>query len=156
MDLIGKVEKNLLSNFSHLIQTFDHEFLSTFLSFAKQRNVLLDDENIRFDICQAFAVEKSPNVLNFESFLFQDTEKPTSAPESYEIEGNKIRFCCPGINNPKNQLEKINNNFENSLKGIDKDFDTEISKLQKQKRRMDKKFDRKSSQCLYTALKNVM
>ena len=50
MDLIGKVEKNLLSNFSHLIQTFDHEFLSTFLSFAKQRNVLLDDENIRFDI----------------------------------------------------------------------------------------------------------
>ena len=130
--------------------------LSTFMSFAKQRNVLLDDENIRFDICQAFAAEKSQNVLNFESFLFQDTEKPTSAPASYEIEGNKIRFCCQGINNPKDQLEKITNKFENALKGIDKDFDTEISKLQKQKRRMDKKFDRKSTQCLYTALKNVM
>ena len=71
--------------------------LSTFMSFAKQRNVLLDDENIRFDICQAFAAEKSQNVLNFESFLFQDTEKPTSAPASYEIEGNKIRFCCQHV-----------------------------------------------------------
>ena len=121
---------------------------------------MLDDENFRFDLCQAFTAQDQSTKFQFESFLFKEAEKEPINAANFELKKDQVRYCCEGIQHPKEQFDEIFDAFmtiiddSGSFEGNNK-ITNEIKGLKYQKSRMTKRFARKKETCIYSVLKDI-
>ena len=124
----------------------------------------MDDANFRFDICQAFAASKFDDSFQLNSFIFAQSSFLQSDVRKYEINGDQIRFCCPGSKHPETQLDDI---IDHYVAQVDKSATFNNKKkfkkrllqvLGKRKNQMKKEYMKKEVDCVYadsTELKSV-
>ena len=128
----------------------------------KRRNVLLDDADFRFDICQAFAAQKISESIELQSFLFKESSFQNSDSENYEIDGDKIRYCCAGSRSPTEQLDNIIDNFLNKIESsgsfsTKRKFNARFQKVMKKRRQnLKNEFEKKEEHCVFAPTTELM
>ena len=136
-------------------------FFEGFDYTQNRRNILLDDANFRFDICQGFAALMFDDSFKVNSFVFTESNFTESDPSNYEIKDGKIRYCCSASSHPEDQLDEIIDNYASKIdesvifknKKQEQKFKRKTKKgLENKKRKMKKEFANKENDCVYQDL----
>jgi len=142
-------------------EPFYTKYFEGFDTQRNESNVLLKDSNFRFDLCQAFRAEKLSTNFDFVSFLFKWPTWEQAYPDNMEFQGDQVRYCCPGILNPKIQLDIMFSNytdfFSNHADLINKKKlkNRVYTVLQRQVNRMKAHFSSIEEKCRFQMLKEL-
>ena len=152
-------ERSIFTNSS--FEAFYTPYFEGYDYIMNERNVILNDENFRFDICQGFAAKKASDTFNLESFIFKNDNFVISSPENFEIDGKKIRYFCEASTNPTVQLDNLIDNYisyVNSKKifATKKIFKHRFEKIMnKRRKQMRNDFFKKADACVFFHLKEI-